>query len=197
MTLPVMKSHDICGAEDRAVGKIEVDEAGGLKNAVVYIEKIESGKEWSENGKSSELQQKGCRFVPWIQVIRNKSELAVTNQDPVLHNIHAYEVYNDDRKTIFNEAQPIKGMVVKKKIRLRKGNVFKAECDVHNFMHAHALVLNNPYYAITSDNGTYSIEKIPPGAYEVTVWSPLLGKSTQKIEVGAGEELSFDHEFTK
>lgn len=55
------------------------------------------------------------------------------NGDPILHNIRAYD---EDRKTLFNWAQPIENLKNKKK--LDKEGVMSVQCDVHRWMQGYS-----------------------------------------------------------
>jgi hypothetical protein len=103
-----------------------------------------------------------------------KKEIRVLNMDAdpadpkaatgVLHNPHSYEVAGASRTTIFNLPLPEKGQTVKKPVILRKTeSTFFVECDQHNYMQVHFQPIENPYYAIVGEDGTYSINDIPPG----------------------------------
>jgi hypothetical protein len=48
------------------------------------------------------------------------------------------------------------------------------------------VVAEHPYYAITSDEGEFILEKVPPGKYTLQVWQEILGTVTQEVTV-AGE----------
>lgn len=195
--IPIEKNPEVCGTGFREIKEVTVDKSGGLQHAVVYFQKIDAGKKWPEPEKGWQLKQKTCTFIPWIQVIPNKSELEVESQDPVLHNIHTYELIGDVRVTMFNEAQPTQGYTFKKNVKMRKGTTMKVECDAHNFMHAYTKVLDNPYYAITAPDGTYSIDGIPSGKYKVIVWHSLLGETSMDVDIGAGKAAELSHKFTK
>jgi len=188
------RNPEVCGTGEREIREVTVDGSGGLRHAVVYIEKIDAGKKW--DGKPVRLNQKGCKFVEWLQIMKAKDELEVVNRDPLLHNVHAYELIGNARLTIFNEAQPVQGYTYRKKIKMRHSPVMKIECDAHNFMHAYMLVLKNPYFAITAPDGSYTIDNIPAGKYKVTVWHSMLGKKTREVEVKGGASAGLNHAYT-
>jgi plastocyanin len=108
------------------------------------------------------------------------------NSDPVLHNIHFYQ--NDE--SLFNIAQPVQGQVTKKKIE-KTGFVY-AECDVHGWMQGHLAVVDSPYYAVTDENGKFSITDLPAGTYHVKVWHEYLGEKSQDITVAAKGDASLN-----
>jgi hypothetical protein len=50
-------------------------------------------------------------------------------------------------------------------------------------MHAFIGVLPYPYFAVSADNGTYTIKNLPPGTYTLGVWQEKLGTQEQQITV--------------
>ena len=42
------------------------------------------------------------------------------------------------------------------------------------------MAVNNPYYALTDEKGTFTIENIPPGTYQLVVWHPQTGPGMTK-----------------
>lgn len=132
-SLPITKDNSVCGNGNREI--VEVNAKGGnLAGAVVYVAKIEKGKPWGEQEKPV-LDQKGCRFAPDVTIVKKDADLTVRNSDPVLHNIHTYEIIGAVRRTMFNVGQPDKGDL-KQPIKVRRANAIKVECDAHDFMHA-------------------------------------------------------------
>ena len=61
------------------------------------------------------------------------------------------------------------------------------KCDVHGWMNAWIGVLDHPFYAVTTANGTFSLKGLPPGTYTIEAWHEKLGTQTQTITVGAKE----------
>lgn len=104
----ISKDTAVCGEGYRELRAVEVAADGGLKHVVVSIEGITRGKAWATE--SFLLDQKGCEFRPYLQVVRNGAELVVLNSDPMLHNIHTYELIGRAKRTLFNVAQPTGGV---------------------------------------------------------------------------------------
>ena len=59
----------------------------------------------------------------------------------------------------------------------------KVECDVHPWMFAWVSIFDNPYYAISGADGTFTIKDVPPGKYTVVAAHRKLGEQTQTVEV--------------
>jgi hypothetical protein len=72
----------------------------------------------------------------------------------------------------------------------------KVECDQHGFMQAWFYPVENPYYAVAGADGTYTIDQVPAGKYEVVAWHPILGHMEKEVTVGASGKASLDFEFT-
>lgn len=187
--LPITKDNAVCGTGEREI--VEVNAKGGkLAGAVVYVANIEKGKDWGAAAKPV-LDQKGCRFAPEVLVVRKDADLTVRNSDPVLHNIHTYEIIGKVRRTMFNVGQPDKGDLTQP-IKTRRANIVKIECDAHDFMHGWAFAADNPYAVTTKDDGTFSIDGLPDGTYELKAWHPVLGEKSQQIIVKGSASASFE-----
>jgi hypothetical protein len=192
--LPITKDNAVCGTGTREI--VEVAAAGGnLGGAVVYVAKIDKGKAWGDLDKPM-LDQQGCRFAPSVLVTRKDVDLTIRNSDPVLHNIHTYEIIGTVRRTMFNVGQPDKGDM-KQPLKLRRSNVVKIECDAHDFMHAWAFAADNPYVAVTTADGSFAIPDLPAGEYELKAWHPVLGEKSAPISVKAGAAATAAFEFSK
>ena len=189
----VTKDQDTCGKEDRKLDFVKVKD-GALTDVVVYLAKVKQGKAFSKDDAKGGVNQKGCAFDPFIQIMHNKEDFTAKNSDPVSHNIHTYEIMGRAKKTVFNISQPDKGEVTKK-IKLKRGAGMKIECDQHDFMHGFAFVAKNPYYALVAEDGTYKIEGVPAGKYKIKAWHGTLGEKKGKVEVKAGAEATADFEF--
>lgn len=190
----ISKNPEVCGTGERPVEWVRAN-SDALLDVVVYLDKVEAGKPFPEAAKKIVMDQKGCRFRPYVQVMANGGMLDVMNSDPVLHNIHTYELIKKARRTVLNVSQPDQGTAVSKKIKLRKGVAMKIECDAHDFMHAWVFVARNPYYALVDDNGAFTITGVPPGKYVLKAWHGRLGEQETTVDVGAGGtvEASFSY----
>ncbi len=189
----ITKDPKTCGTGDREIDFVKVKD-GMLNDAVVYLSKVKKGKDFPADIQVGGVNQEGCAFEPFIQILKNEGEFVAKNSDPVSHNIHTYEMMGRAKKTIFNISQPDKGEVIKK-IKLKRGDSMKIECDQHDFMHGFAFVAKNPYFALVAEDGTYKIENVPPGKYKIKAWHGTLGEKKSKVEVTAGGEATADFEY--
>lgn len=181
----ISKNPEVCGSGNRDVAFVRAN-GKALLDAVVYLDKVKAGKAFPSGTKKITMDQQKCLFAPYLSVMQNGGELEAVNSDPVLHNIHTYELIGRARRTVMNVSQPEKGNIVKKKIKLRKGVGMKVECDAHDFMHAYVFVAKNPYYSVVDKNGNFEIKDVPPGKYTIKVFHGLLGQKKGSVTVKAG-----------
>lgn len=187
----INKNTDVCG-DTQEIDYVKVNN-GALTDVVVYLDKVKSGKPFS-NG-DGHIDQKGCVFRPFLQVMTNAKNLEVLNSDPIPHNIHTFELIGTKKRTAFNVNLPDQGAVLKKKVKLRRGTAMKIECDQHAFMHGFVFVAKNPYYAVVAEDGTFMIDVVPPGDYTVKAWHGTLGEQAATVNVASDGAATVDFEF--
>jgi uncharacterized protein (DUF2141 family) len=61
-------------------------------------------------------------------------------------------------------------------------------------MHGWHVVVKGPY-AVTDENGSYTIKNLPPGSYTVKAWHEEYGTQEQKVSVAAGAPAKADFTF--
>ncbi|MBT3012231.1 MAG: hypothetical protein KUF77_06465 [Candidatus Thiodiazotropha sp. (ex Lucina aurantia)] len=193
----ITKDNDVCGTGQRKIDYVRVNN-GHLMDTVVYLEKVKEGKPFPADVGDASIDQKGCEFNPFLQVMKNKSKLSAVNSDPVLHNIHTYELIRGDakgpKKTLTNVSQPDPGTVTNT-IKMKRGPAIKVECDAHDFMHGFVFVAKNPYFAKVAEDGTFSIGDVPPGSYTIKAWHGMLKNKKAKVKVEAGGTATVDFTF--
>jgi len=188
----VAKDADTCGTGTRSIDFVRVNN-GALMDTVVYLYKIKSGKDFPADIANAELNQEQCAFKPFLGVMKNGDQLTVKNSDPVLHNIHTYEIIGRAKKTVFNISQPGDLKILRKQVKLKRGTAMKIECDAHDFMHSFTFVAKNPYFAVVGEDGSFSIDDVPPGKYKIRAWHGTLGekKGTVTVEAGGTAHINF------
>ena len=175
-SLPVTKDNNVCGSQ-KPSEELIVSKSGGVKNAVVLIEKIEKGKKISKEDAS--INNQSCQYIPHVQAMVAVSSINIINSDPILHNTHGYL---NQTETAFNLALPMKDQKIKKKVK--KPGIMNIKCDAgHTWMSAYIVVTENPYYAVTNDNGIFEIKDIPAGKYQLKAWHEKLGTQIAEVTV--------------
>jgi len=167
-----------------------VGSKGALANAFIYIKKGLEGKAFAVPVTPVVIDQRGCWFRPRIVGIQTGQTLQVVNSDPVTHNIHPMAEINRE----WNHSQgpgdpPMSRKFVKPEIMI------PVKCNIHSWMHAYIGVVDNPYFAVSSDDGTFAIKNLPPGTYTIGVWQEKLGTQEQQITVAPHQDAVADFTF--
>ena len=183
------KDLDVCGGPYEET-LIQVGPDKSVHNAVVYLVDIAKGKAWPAQAKPPEIDNVKCKFEPHIQVIR-AGKLDVVNSDPMLHNTHGYY----GRRTAFNLALPNKGQRIP--VELTRAGQVRIDCDAHGWMEAWIYVVDNPYYAVTSADGKFTVVDIPAGTYKLVAAHPFTGPVEQSVTVAAGKPSDLNIELKK
>jgi hypothetical protein len=174
-TLEVSADQAVCG-DSAPNEEIIADTAGHVRNAVVQV----AGVPWPADVAPPMINNIDCLFVPHVQIAPTRSQLEITSEDETLHSTHAY----DDRdRTRFNIAMPFAGMNVSRP--LPRPGVVRIECDSHGWMRGW-IVVSNDLGAVSGLDGTFTIEGVPAGTHELTVWHERLGAQPQTVTVTAG-----------
>jgi hypothetical protein len=198
----ITKNPEVCGTGNREVVWVDVMN-GALRGAFVFIDKIKQGKKWPAPKAGKYLiNQKGCRFVPWAQVVR-PGPVSIRNSDHgVLHNINTREMIGVIKKkrivrrTMFNFGQPDPGEI-EQNLKPRRSPFISINCEAHNFMFGFMMAPVHPYAVVVNDDGSYSLDNVPPGKYTLMAWHPRLGLKKSKITVTAGGTLEANFAFSK
>ena len=184
------KDRETCG-KIRDEPEVTVGSDKGVQDAVVYLKKLTKGKAWEKPAKNPELVNKGCEFVPRVQALPVGTSLVTLNQDPVMHNIHSFS----GKSTVFNVALPIKGQKAEKPLQTE--GMVRFECDAHGWMRGYVYVADNPYYAVTAKNGTFSLREVPPGSYTLVAWQEYAGETEIPVTVEAQKVAQVTVELKK
>ena len=184
----ITKDNNVCGSQ-RTPEDLVTGVNNGVKDVVVSIERISTGKR--ADMAPASLDQKACRYEPRVQAVMVGAGLKILNSDPVLHNVHAYR---QDRTTDFNVGMPFQGMKADR--RLDRAAILDVRCDAgHTWMRAWIHVVDNPYFAVTLPDGSFSLEKVPPGKYKLRFWHERLGTQEKDVEVPPNGDAKLTVEF--
>jgi plastocyanin len=191
-----MAADPVCARENTGEQKQETFTIGSdgksLANVFVYVKDGLGNFSYDVPGDPIVLTQKGCRYSPHVFGLQVGQKLQVVNEDPTLHNIHASPTANGE----FNFGQSLQGQ---KNFTPRPFTVKEVmvpfKCDVHGWMNAYVGVLDHPYFAVTTTDGTFSLKTLPPGTYTIEAWHEKLGTTTQTVTVGDKETKTVDFVF--
>ncbi len=131
-------------------------------------------------------------FRPRVQGVRVGQKLLVDNADPVTHNVRSFPVLNP----AFNFGQPPK-TEPRERVFEKAEREIEIQCDFHLWMHAYVFVMDHPFYAVSTADGAYTIENLPPGEYTVEAWHEKLGRQRQTVTVAGNDSLDVNFTYPR
>jgi plastocyanin len=131
------------------------------------------------------ITQHGCSYSPHVVAAVAGQKVAIRNGDPTFHNVRAVA----SGKPLFNLPHPAEAPELLRDTGAA-GEVMELRCDVHPWMHAYVVVHDHAHFAVTGEDGTFTLPGLPPGTYTVEAWHPVLGTREVKVKVGAGKHAS-------
>ena len=186
----VSKDQDYCG-ETLPNDSYSIDSNSGFGNVVVYVESAPSVA--ADPKKLNVIENNGCRYLPRISGMQKGERLLIKNNDPKLHIPHSY--LHD--KTVFMLSLPFKNTALEATHKIREAGILKLVCDTHAWMLGFMHVFDHPYFAVTDDQGRFTIPNLPSGSYTLKAWHEEAGIVSRQITVTEGDGVHVFFELTK
>jgi hypothetical protein len=161
-----------------------------LANVFVYVKSGLEGKKFQVPSEPVTIDQRGCWFRPRVIGIQTGQILKVINSDPVTHNIHPQAQVNRE----WNHSQGQGDPPIERKFT-HPEVMIPVKCNIHSWMHAYIGVVDNPYFAVSGSDGTFSIANLPPGDYVIGAWQEKLGTQEQKVTVSPSAKATVNFSF--
>jgi plastocyanin len=159
----------------------------GLKNVIVYLK--DAPKATFVLQAPVVLDQVKCVYVPHVVAVQTGETLRLKSSDALMHNVHLKCAVNPDA----NYGFPSPGQ---RDIQLASPEApFAVRCDVHPWMSAWVGVFDHPWFAVTGDDGSFTIAHVPPGKYTLVAWQEVLPEQEEQITISNGGETKVDFAF--
>jgi hypothetical protein len=185
--LSITKDAQVCGKHNLVDESLLVGPNGGIKNVVVYIrpargKKIDVHPDYAKTAHAKVvLDNANCRFDPHVALLRTSQTLVVKNSDPVGHNAKI-DCFVNSAKNVLIPGNSQVELELKSEERLP----VRVSCNIHPWMSAYLIVRDDPYMAVSAEDGTFEIKNIPAGEHEFQFWHEKAGY-LGSLEVGKEE----------
>jgi plastocyanin len=184
-----MSADSGCKGENQSEAVIA--DNGRLANVLVYVKDGLAGRNFPAPSEKVTIAQRGCRYVPHVAAAMVGQPVEFLDNDSTLHNIHLTAKNNDE----WNQSQmPNQGP---------SAHTFTAaeimipvKCNQHPWMKMYLNVLGNPFFAVTSKDGSFDLKGLPPGTYTIAAVHEKYGEQDMKITVGpkdSKQDVTFDY----
>ena len=191
----------VCGQRNPNLETEEtVVKDGKLANVFVYIKDgtTTGGKKlgdfkWDPPATAVQLDQNGCHYRPHVLGLQTNQKLSISNSDPTQHNIHPTPANNPE----WNQSQP-NGAPPIEKTFARSEVVIPVKCNQHPWMKAYIGVIKTPFFAVTAEDGSFTLKDVPAGKYTIAAWREGGAKGSEKtisVTVEANGSVKADFTF--
>jgi Carboxypeptidase regulatory-like domain len=175
----VTTDADVCGA---TLVDVSIRNRGPrLAGAVVWLDGITAGKPMPYT-KRFDLMTQGCRLVPRVQIALVGGTVNVRSADAATHRTR----FVRDGSEIITIPETEDGQIVPTEAVLSTAGLIEVSCAIHPWTHGWIAAFDQPYFAMTNDDGQFMIASVPPGRYRITAWHERFGTITDSITVGTG-----------
>ncbi|NOY93420.1 MAG: hypothetical protein GXP55_19735 [Deltaproteobacteria bacterium] len=141
----------------------------GTENLVVYVTQVAGHFSPTPH---AVMDQRRMRFSPFVLPVVVGTTVTFQNNDSVVHN-----VFSPDNEAYNLGTWPAGES---RSHRFTRAGVYTQACSLHPEMEAYILVLQNPYFAVTAADGSFTIPNLPDGHYQVQVWGKRLTSSDKR-----------------
>lgn len=166
---------------------VVVNDNGTLKNVFVYISNAAPSSGASHP--PALLDQVNCQYVPHVVGVQVQQQLRVRSSDPTIHNVHYVPSKNPSKNLSMTQAGE------ETTVSFSSPEFIRVKCDVHPWMTAHIGVFDTPFFATTGDDGTFTINGLPAGAYVVKSWHETYGVLEQTVNASEGPPANVEFEY--
>ena len=187
----------------KITGIVKVNGLRSPADILVYVVKAPSVHEDLSKTKFT-MDQQNLTFIPHVLPIPVGASVNFPNNDKVDHNI-----FSLSRTKKFNLGSYKPGE--HKSVLFDKPGIVELRCDVHAEMAAFIMVLKNPYFAVTDDQGRFEIpsskyleqnniknvKDLPPGQYVLKIWHEKLKTQKQIVTVPENGDVSIEITATR
>lgn len=136
----------------------------------------------------AEMAQKDLTFLPSLLPVQVNTRVSFPNLDDTYHNIFSFSPpkrfdlgrYRADERPAPSVLFDAPGLVT-------------LRCDIHEHMRALILVLDTPHFTITSPDGMFRLNGVPPGRYTLKAW--VDSKTTKELTVELKDDALLRADF--
>jgi plastocyanin len=169
-------------------GHVDLITKGGqhatdMSDVVVYVEGVDVRPKPPKTVSATITMQRK-QFSPRVVVIPVGGSVEFPNTDPIFHNV--FSVSGENRFDLELYKSPKSGINT-----FQHAGIVRVYCNIHPQMSAAIVVRDNPFFTKATQDGSFSIDGVPPGRYTLTAWherapngvsSELIVPATGRIE---------------
>jgi plastocyanin len=163
---------------------VQTPAGGPLADAAVLVEPLAGppprARTRAPAAKGVAIEQRDRQFIPWMTVVQTGTSVDFPNNDTVRHHVYSFSEPKRFEIKLY-AGKPGQPIVFDKPGQVDIG------CNIHDWMEAHVLVVDTPYFARTGADGRATVVGVPAGRYRLRVWHPLQKAMAAPGEIDVGD----------
>lgn len=113
----------------------------------------------------AKIEQRDREFVPYLTIVQKGTPVDFPNRDKIKHHVYSFSPAKTFEIKLY-AGQPVAPVIFETTGEVALG------CNIHDWMEAHLLVVDTPWFAKTRADGVARINSVPPGSYQLRLWHP-------------------------
>lgn len=122
------------------------------------------------------MTTKDKQFVPRVLTVPKGSRVVFPNQDVILHNVFSVSPGNAFDLGLYKRGPG-------REATFKEAGLVRVFCNVHHAMVAYVWVMDTPFLANPSADGSFVLTGLPRGAGKLTVWHEQADPVTIDVQV--------------
>ena len=167
-----------CCAAANGVNVLVLDLAGRPISDVVVVARPDSalpaGGEAGERP-HAEMDQRNREFVPHVLVIESRTWVDFPNSDTVSHQVYSFSQPKRFQLPLYRGS-------THPPVFFDQAGIVTLGCNIHDNMLGFIYVADSPWFGKTDLDGRWLSGDLPPGRYDLRIWSPRFKEAPESLE---------------
>jgi plastocyanin len=113
----------------------------------------------------ADMDQRDQRFAPHVLAVRTGTQIKFPNSDDIRHQVYSFSPAKRFELRLY-------GGTPSDPVLFDKPGVVVLGCNIHDWMLGYVYVTDDPWFGVSNDKGTLTLDQMPAGHYVATLWHP-------------------------
>ena len=111
------------------------------------------------------MDQRAQTYVPHVLAVSTGTQVSFPNNDNIRHQVYSFSPAKRFELRLY-EGTPSKPEL------FDKPGVVALGCNIHDWMLGYIFVTDDPWFAVSDEQGRVRFDQLPAGHYQVSLWHP-------------------------
>lgn len=134
-----------------------------LANAVLSLKGVGT----TAHSEPAIMDQRNKQFMPTVLAVHSGTSVKFPNSDDIRHQVYSFSPAKRFELRLYKgtPSEPV---------LFDKPGVVVLGCNIHDWMIGYIYVTEDPWFAVSDEQGRLILDGLSAGSYEVTLWHPQL-----------------------